>query len=201
MTIYSYVITQDTGFAPNPFWGYCTIANCKPAIRRTANKGDWIVGLSTKSKGNKVVYAMEVNEILSFHEYFKDKRFRKKRPDFSKEAVINKSGDNIYQPLSNNTFKQLQSLHSNGTKEHIKNKNHDLSGKNVLISTNFHYFGSKAVELPDELNELKVGRGHKSKFSILTISNFIDFILSQKRGIVAPPTKWPKDDFSWRITK
>jgi Nucleotide modification associated domain 2 len=30
MKVYSYVVRCDTGFAPNPFWGYCTLAACTP---------------------------------------------------------------------------------------------------------------------------------------------------------------------------
>ena len=26
----SYVVKYDTGFAPNPFWGFCTLAACTP---------------------------------------------------------------------------------------------------------------------------------------------------------------------------
>ena len=28
--LYSYVLRKDTGFAPNPYSGYCTLACCKP---------------------------------------------------------------------------------------------------------------------------------------------------------------------------
>ena len=31
---YSYIITRDYGFAPNPFGGVCTLATCKPKIRK-----------------------------------------------------------------------------------------------------------------------------------------------------------------------
>ena len=55
MKLYSYIVAHDGGFAPNPFWGYCTLANCKPKIRQTAKVGDWIVGLSSKPKGNWVI--------------------------------------------------------------------------------------------------------------------------------------------------
>ena len=48
MKLFSYIITHDIGFAPNPFFGYCTLANCKPVIRRTSKIGDWIVGISAK---------------------------------------------------------------------------------------------------------------------------------------------------------
>lgn len=35
-TIYVYTMTSDTGFAPKPFGGLCTLACCKPQIRRAA---------------------------------------------------------------------------------------------------------------------------------------------------------------------
>ena len=38
MTVYSYIVAYDSGFAPNPFHGTCTLACCKPTIRRTAHE-------------------------------------------------------------------------------------------------------------------------------------------------------------------
>lgn len=34
MIVYEYVMTSDSGFAPNPFYGACTLACCKPKIRK-----------------------------------------------------------------------------------------------------------------------------------------------------------------------
>ena len=34
MIVYEYVMKCDTGFAPNPFYGTCTLACCKPRIRK-----------------------------------------------------------------------------------------------------------------------------------------------------------------------
>jgi len=199
MKLYSYIVTHDTGFSPNPFWGYCTLADCKPAIRRTAEVGDWIVGLSPKSTRNRVVFAMKVNEILSYQAYYCDKRFASKVPDFKKGEIVYKCGDNIYKPLPNGDFCQLQSMHSKGLKENSEKKGHDLDGINALISTTFHYFGSNGPELPGELSELKVGRGHKNRFSKEIIVKFLEFIALCQRGISSPPTKWPKNDDSWRL--
>lgn len=41
---FSYILTRDYGFAPNPFNGTCTLATCKPKIRATANvaNGLWV---------------------------------------------------------------------------------------------------------------------------------------------------------------
>jgi len=198
MRLYSYIVTHDTGFAPNPFFGYCTLACCKPAIRRTAKIGDWIVGLTPKRDGNRIIYAMKVEEILTFDQYYRDSRFKLKIPDFSSEKVIHKCGDNIYKPLPGGGFKQLKSMHSNGETENQANKIKDLGGKYVLISKTFYYFGSEPIELPPLLEPLKVGRGYKCRFSPDVITTFINFISQYKPGVHAKPTGWKSDDDSWK---
>ena len=197
MRLYSYIVTHDTGFAPNPFWGSCTLANCKPAIRRTAHVGDWIVGISPKAKGNKVIYAMQINEIATFEHYFNDDRFSIKIPDYDKEVVCER-GDNIYRPLQNGNFQQLQSMHSDGVNENPTTKAHDLGGFNVLVSHNYYYFGSKALILPPNLDVLKVGRAHKNRFPPEVITVFLNFISYQQSGVNAPPYSWPPNDNSWK---
>ncbi|MEH2312219.1 MAG: hypothetical protein V7K35_12635 [Nostoc sp.] len=74
MTFFSYCLRYDDGSAPNPFWEVCTLAICKPVIRRVASIGDWVVGLgSTQSPiGNiadYVVYAMQVTNKMTLQEY------------------------------------------------------------------------------------------------------------------------------------
>ena len=184
MKLHSYIASHDTGFAPNPFWDYCTLACCKPAIRRTANVGDWIVGLSIKSKGNRIVYVMEVTEKMTFADYFNDPRFKDKMPDMSSKQVERQCGDNIYEPLPGGTYHQLQSRHSD------KDKKADLGGKFVLISSNFSYFGSKTLKLPDQFSDFIVARGHRNRFPQKLINEFISNISKEKRGIIALPEKW-----------
>ena len=50
MRVFSYVVMHDSGFAPNPFHGHCTLACCKPKIRSQAKAGDIVVGLTTRSE-------------------------------------------------------------------------------------------------------------------------------------------------------
>ena len=198
MKLFSYIVTHDTGFAPNPFWGYCTLTCCKPVIRRTAQVGDWVVGLSPKATGNRVIFAMEVDEILDFASYFHDRRFANKIPDYSRSEVVWKVGDNIYKPLPNGDFRQLRSMHSHGDEENPETKVHDLGGVNVLVAKKFHYFGASGTQLPAHLEELKVARGHKNRFSQNTIRSFLDFISAYPQGVNGPPTSWPIGDNSWR---
>lgn len=196
MKLFSYIVTHDAGFAPNPFWGYCTLACCKPKIRKTAQKGDWIVGLSRKTKGNKIIYAMQVDRILSFADYYRADEFAAKIPkNYSTGKTKKECGDNIYKLMPNGKFQQLPSHHSNKKKPKIENpkaKKHDLSVKRVLISKRFHYFGRNAIDLPKGLRELKVGIGHRNRFSEDVIKKFLGFIVKQQRGCSAQPTMWDK---------
>jgi hypothetical protein len=69
--LFSYVLRKDDGAAPNPFWGVCTLAICKPVIRRTAEVDDWVVGTGSKRApdgrdlSGTVVYAMRITKKLS----------------------------------------------------------------------------------------------------------------------------------------
>lgn len=141
---------------------------------------------------------MEVDEILDYAHYYHDQRFADKIPDFTKGKVIYKTGDNIYKPLPNGGFQQLRSMHSNGEQENPETKAYDLGGVNVLVRKKFHYFGATGPDLPTRLNELKVGRAHKNRFSRETITDFLEFISSYPLGVNAPPTNWPAGDISWQ---
>jgi len=191
MRLYSYIITDDTGFSPNPFHGYCTLACCKPAIRRTAKKDDWVVSLTPKEDGNRIVYLMRVDESpKTYREYWHDKRFKAKRPRYD-DGVLLKCGDNIYEPLGSG-YRQLRSMHNPADMAH------DLGGKYVLISETFAYFGSQPHELPHELTPIVPGRGHRSRFSEEVLAAFRSFTQTVTFGVHAEPRCWPKDDTSWK---
>jgi len=95
--LYSYVITRDYGFAPNPFGGICTLATCKPGIRNHAKVGDWVIGIAGVSLScvGKIIFLMEVNKIISFQEYWNCENFNYKKPGFN-SALKYCYGDNIY---------------------------------------------------------------------------------------------------------
>ena len=110
--LYSYVVMHDTGFAPNPFFGYCTLACCNPKIRQTAEKGEWVVGLTSRASGNRIVYFMRVDDVLeSFGKYWTDSRFRTKKPG-NTGGLRTKCGDNIYQPLPSGGYPLISSSRS-----------------------------------------------------------------------------------------
>lgn len=166
MKLYSYVVRYDSGFAPNPFYGYCTLATCKPRIRKNASLNDIIIGVGSASKkigqGGRLVYAMKVTEIISFDQYFRDQRFQSKKPVLSgsrKQA----RGDNIY-CADNGDWHQLDSFHSkpdgNPNPNHI---DRDTAIDRVLISNEYTYFGKNGPHLPTHLKSRERSICHKGR--------------------------------------
>ena len=88
--LFSCVVADDTGVAPNPFHDFCTLAVCKPRLLRTAVVGYWVVGTSSdakgKSRGGIVVYAMCITETMTFDQYRNHPRLNAKRPGLDLEA-------------------------------------------------------------------------------------------------------------------
>lgn len=181
--IYSYVVRYDSGFAPNPFGEYCTLATCKPRIRKKIIVGDWVVGTgSVENIGNKkLIYAMKVEEKIAFEQYYIDKRFSYKIPDWFSSDKIKKVGDNIYFKDPKDVYHQKPSKHSNKDgSENEELKRHDLSGEFVLISKLFYYFGKNAMEIPKEVQDIiKKGPGHKCNFPEKIISNFLNWLKTE----------------------
>lgn len=163
---YMYVVDRDFGFAPNPFHGVCTLATCKPSIRRNANVGDWVVGMGgrrLKAVGH-CVFAMKVTEKLTFDQYWVDLRFQDKKPvrNGSTKMLI---GDNIYR-REGDAWLQLDSHHSNSDGSvNLINLAKDTGANSVLISAKFYYFGLAAVAVPQViLQEMgyRNGRSHRT---------------------------------------
>jgi hypothetical protein len=186
--LFTYVISNDMGFAPNPFYQHCTLACCKPAIRRVAVPGDWVAGLWPKREGNSLVYWMRISEKITFAQYWSDPRFTEKKPCFRSLNLERQCGDNIYEPQMNGEFRQCLSFHSNGFSENPKKKKRDLSGKFVLIGTDFSYFGVNAFSLPSEFRTLiPTTQGHRSIFPPALVSSFTSFLCGLDRGLQGQP--------------
>lgn len=200
MGYYSYKIEHDYGLAPNPFGGYCTLAVCKGGIR--ANKrlkiGDWIFGTgSVKLKCvHRLIYAMKVEEIITFDDYWKDPRFQYKKPVLN-GSLVQMYGDNIYHyDKASNNWIQEDSAHSfdegKTNEAHLKS---DLKGEKVLISKSFYYFGDNHIEIPKRFLEIcSNGRSVKS-VSIPTkvADNFMRWLQkNHSEGIHGDPINWSR---------
>ena len=140
--IYRYVVRYDCGSAPRPFGGWCSLAICKPQIRKAARVGDWIIGFRSRRPG-EVIYAMRVDERLELAQYWSDKRFKSRRPGFSPLP------DNIYRRTRSGELVQVPNR-VHGASEVTK----DISGGSALLSRRFWYFGANSVPLPNELLHL-----------------------------------------------
>lgn len=179
-TLHTYVVLHDSGFAPNPSHGYCTLATCKPNIRKSADVGDWVVGTGSLTKNDpeeRLIYAMRVDEVLTYDEYFSDERFEAKKPLSGDDYEEN--GDNIYYTSSSISGQKhreedgttyyrtetpngdeliftdqsefVQVRNPNHSYDSIENDTrHDPNRNAVLVSSHFWYFGEKLVLLPND---------------------------------------------------
>jgi hypothetical protein len=197
-TLFTYTIPVDDGAAPNPFRGLCTLAICKPGIRRAAKKGDWVAGLGSKKApsgdlSKRLVYAMHVDESVPFDEY--DERaaaeWPDRVPDISSADLTRPLGDCIYYDCSGTSPRQRSSVHG------LANLKTDWRGKNVLISRDFYYFGSKAIKLPKELFPIcHQGQGHKSHRNDSHLERFVRWL----RNLLYRPGEmygWPDYVVDW----
>jgi hypothetical protein len=199
--LHSYVVRYDSGFAPNPFYGFCTLATCKPDIRKAAAIGDWVIGSGSADKklkrGGFLVYAMRVTETPSFAQYWQDPRFRNKKPNLSRSRM-RECGDNIYNRAADGTWGQLNSFHSQDdgspNPRHIKR---DTGVDRVLVSNAFVYFGGEGPKIPGQFRNYgggdicKQGQGRKIFNDPNLIKEFGTWLLSlDRRGYAGRPLDW-----------
>lgn len=200
MLYYSYKVHHDFGLAPNPFGGYCTLAVCKPTIRahKQLRDGDWVIGTgSMKLKTlHRLIYVMQVEEKLTFNEYWDDPRFQYKKPILN-GSLVQMYGDNFYhQALHSKRWIQEDSAHSlqNGktNKKHLKL---DTTGEYVLIARIFYYFGDKAILIPikyrDVCCEGRNMKGHSIPAKVA--EGFINWVQKKyQTGIHGDPINWSR---------
>lgn len=200
--IYSYVVRYDSGFAPNPFYGYCTLATCKPDIRRAADIGDWVIGSGSADRkvmrGGYLVYAMRVTEIKSFSEYAADGRFDRKRP-YRNGSRKQSCGDNIYYPSpTGGGWCQRDSFHSRDDGGlHQEHAAIDTKTDRVLLSNDFVYFGGTGPLIPDDLLDkravwiCKSGRGRVCFDDEASVNKVVGWIQSLDAwGYQGAPYEW-----------
>jgi hypothetical protein len=179
---YLYKLTSDRGGAPsappparsqNPL---LTLAICKPAIRRTAEAGDRIVGLTSRALEQSdgyppasVIYAAVVEEGIDAREYFAVRGQFQARPDciYRFHRMNGAAADGTPVEAGTITHRRKSRLHA--APEHLLR---DLGrypfyrNGRVLTATDFRYFGSEAVIVPPRLSLLReaaetLGQGHR----------------------------------------
>lgn len=198
MTLFSYIVRYDVGFAPNPFHGVCSLATCKQDIRRVAHLGDWILGTGSRTKGKDgdLVFVMRISEILDFDTYWHDPRYVAKRPNL-RGSRMQQFGDNIYHRSPDGEWIQEDSRHSkdDGSLE-ARHMLRDTKSERVLLGDEFVYFGSAGPAIPESLRNYDFDLVHttpayRSKFPDAHVSATLEWIRSLGSGVQGRPHDWP----------
>ena len=171
MRTYLYKLTSDRGgapCAPRPRAGVeplLTLSICKPAIRRTAQAGDRILGITSQSLAasegyplNAVIYAAVVTGAVDAREYYAPRGKFRSRPDCIYQ---------FHREMGTLTHTGRTALHADAAYEarDIGSYPFYRNGR-ALLSREFRYFGPEAVELPLEFERLRrvseaLGQGHR----------------------------------------
>lgn len=198
LKLHSYVIEHDLGFAPNPFFGACTLACCKPDIRKQAKLGDIVMGTGSAKVGRQghLSYWMRVDTIINFDEYWGDPRFVLKKPAM-RGSAMQRHGDNIYhRDAETGAWQWLDSFHSEpGGECSASNLKRDTGRTDkVLVGYDFAYWGAKGPKIPDALSDFVVKRqGWKCNFSPERLAAMLDWLDAQpERGYLGEPADWQR---------
>lgn len=188
MKLLKYVMTNDTGLAPNPFFGICSLALCTPNhMNAKLEVGDWIVGHSSRQHGRRLIYAMQVTRVLDMPTYFAE--FPKKHPNpfGTREEKV---GDNIYNVESGRWTRLPSSCHN--TPEQFRQD----QGRPVFLAESddrFWYFGGSndmmTAAFSDEFPQLiKDRQGFSYVRDKELILKFADWLRSCGRcGLIGQP--------------
>ena len=192
-----YKLTSDRGgapCAPPPDEGegpLLTLSICKPAIRRTAQPGDRVIGLTSHALAtsdgyplHSVLYAAVVGDAVDAREYYARRSVFRHRPDciyrfHQMNGTIEHSGRT---PLHADEAYRARDI---GQYPFYKN------GR-ALISRDFRYFGAKAVHIPVRHTMLRqvvetLGQGHRVFTEDEPVNREIDALLKQLWGM---PTRF-----------
>ena len=189
----TYTVNFDSGHAPNPFWGFCTLGLCTPnyvGMSESLERGDWIMGHASVRAGRGIIYAMRISNVLDFDKYFRDKRFARKKPRRT-GSDKQRCGDNIYHLENGRWIQHPYAIH--GHRERRK----DLWNHAVILSRHFYYFGENGVPIPDRFQSLCVGRGCKYRHDENVVSEFLNWLTTKfPPGVHGNPRDWPLEEQS-----
>ncbi len=196
MDLFSYVLDHDYGFAPNPFFGVCTLATCKPKIRDRVSVGDYVMGTgcAKRKRSGRLVYMMRVDEITAYNDYWADERFRRKRPTEGR-GTAHAFGDNIYHQ-EDGAWQQARSFHSlpDGRPNPL-NRDHDTGSDRVLIGREFVYFGESGPMVPQRFRnwsgaDVCAGRAYKRHFPDGMADAVVAWAMGLGQGRLGIPADW-----------
>ncbi|WP_279615819.1 Nmad2 family putative nucleotide modification protein [Cupriavidus alkaliphilus] len=216
----AYVMTHDSGHAPNPFHNTCTLAICTPNhMRSRCRPGDWIIGLASASIRRelgepdvwRLIYAMNVEKKLDLDSYYRDPQFAAKIPRLG-SSLVESCGDNFYCKDSSG-----QLHHTRQTDEHQAQppgtgiEKQDICGDRVFVGQRFWYFGRNAPAIPlgKQWAERLISKFSASAVGLRYVyeegaeiggrwsdSDLSDFSawLPANGGLLGRPTHWPQGE-------
>ncbi len=195
MRLYSYVVRWDHGFAPNPFHGVCSLATCKPGIRKGAKLGDWVLGTGSAEVDydGRAIFLMRVTADTTFEKYWDEPHYEAKKPVLN-GSYKRRFGDNIYHRGADGKWIQEDSRHSGiGAKADLINLKRDTGTTNrVLLSTDFIYWGEKAPMLPKSLAHFHIAQpSYRYNFADADVAKLLAW--AQRLGVsgqVGVPVEW-----------
>ena len=189
--IYFYKLKADSGGAPCVQRGVLSLAICKPIIRGKAEPGDLIFGFAANSlhPDNRLIYVARVTRTLRNGEYYKSSQYARR-------------GDCVYRFRSGHFEWRKGALHHGPESlAHDLGRYPEYPRANVLLSTDFRYFGiaasakykSKFPMVRDAVEGL--GRGHRVRHyptlrgELLAMKDWI--WRSTRHKVAGPPTSAP----------
>ena len=169
-----YLFKEVVGDETSPFIknNILSFGVCKPQIRKRCKVGDYIISTISKTLDRDNEYnifsVFKVDEKLTYKEYFQ--KYKKRL-------------DCIYHFDKNNNIYQIKNeIHDSSC------INRDLSGEYVLISYNYWFFGKNSLEIPDNLQDIRIKQqGYKSTSIKSYFNIFLNFLNQYKQGIYGKP--------------
>lgn len=194
----SYVVGQDIGVAPNPFHGWCTLALGKPGVRAVARPGDMLLGTGARKHhhGGRLVYCMEIDEVLTYEQYWDDPRFLPKRPVHEGDYQQT-HGDNLYHRADDGQWIREPSMQR--TVKHLSSRagmESDTRVNAVLASSSFVYLGGSGPEIPSrfrskyDMDLVHDRPGYRCHFSQDMVCAFTEWVRGLGHGIQGRPLNW-----------
>lgn len=189
MKLLKYVMTTDSGLAPNPFFNVCSLALCTPNhMNARLEPGDWVVAHSSAATGQKLVYAMRLTKVLDMQSYFTS--YPQKRP-VPTGTYEQQCGDNLYF-REGDRWARIPSAEHNSVDCFVADR-----GRPVFLSEgeeNYWYFGAGGTlrELEGFADRfpwlIKDRQGFSYIYDEQRIAAFVSWLHAfGKRGLIGKP--------------
>lgn len=193
--LYSYTVATDSGFAPNPHFGTCTLACCKPVLRKSVgarllrgsgladlaevrqvrpdyirDQNIWVLGLAGTALKDRphrsVVFVMQVTDVLDFRSYFEE--YPEKRPVRTAAGARNDPrwhGDAIYTGNDPATARQVTPCAHSRGRAEDVQMKHHDLGGRFVLISDHFSYFGKSAPLVPLEAQLHRGRGHRFNYS------------------------------------